>query len=349
MKQLALTITLLVLTVNSFSQKNVDISDKYYGMVYVESPDEVFSPGWITINSVKTGKQLIRVESEELAVDYNDNGDVKINVKQLPYGEQSVIIYEDFNFDGIKDFAIEDGQNSCYHGPSFQIYLADGKGGFIHNSDFTDLAQSYCGMFNVDPENKRIYTMTKSGCCWHQFNEFEVVKNKPIALKIREEGFVTNGCFVETSISEKVNGIMDTKVSYMLSEDTEEVFSFKIAKNGKKVLLFRCGEDLRYTFLTAEDGIEFAYPAISDIGNNETYDFELRRNSLKPEMETLDFTNKGAKYHIYNEIDKVGIRVTVKGKIYDMKGDLTTRKGSISKAYFDSSKEINNVNFVDDN
>ena len=75
----------------------------------------------------KNKKQLIKINSDELTFTLH-KGKVLANVKELPYGKQSSILYEDFNFDGIKDFAIMDGQNSCYHGPSFQIYLATNKG-----------------------------------------------------------------------------------------------------------------------------------------------------------------------------------------------------------------------------
>src|SRR5690606_16191548 len=79
--------------------------------------------------------------------------------------------------------AIMDGHNSCYGGPSFRVYLATGKG-FSFNEAFTRLAQEYCGMFGVDPDQKKIYTMIKSGCCWHESTQFIVKDNKPFATKI---------------------------------------------------------------------------------------------------------------------------------------------------------------------
>lgn len=348
MKTAGFLIFCTAISMSAFSQKKVAISDKYYGEVYIESPDEVFSPGWITINDVSTNKQLIRVESEELAVDYTPEGEVKINVMELPYGEQSVIIYDDFNFDGIKDFAIEDGQNSCYHGPSFQIYLADGKGGFDLSSEFTELAQFYCGMFSYDGNTKRISTMTKSGCCWHQFSEFEVVNNKPEPIKIEKEALVTNGCFVENSISEKINGKMKGSTQYSIVYDAEVLLSFKVAKNGKEVVLFKCDDDLRYAFLTKDGIVEFAYPSISDIGNSNPYDFSLHRDGMNLKDEWINFSNDDADYEIYNEQNKVGIKVTTKGKIYNMIGDLSTRKGFVAPIYFDPNKKLENVNFEDD-
>ncbi|GAO96405.1 hypothetical protein PSA5_26825 [Pseudomonas syringae pv. actinidiae] len=49
---------------------------------------------------------MIRVQSDELVLGTDPKtGEVKTNVHELPYGEQSVLIYQDFNFDGIKDLA----------------------------------------------------------------------------------------------------------------------------------------------------------------------------------------------------------------------------------------------------
>ncbi len=75
-----------------------------------------------------------------------------------------------------------DGQNSCYGGPSFQIFLRTDRM-FVKSAAFTELAQSYCGMFHVDHQKKRLATMTKSGCCWHQFNTFVVVGRAPALIE----------------------------------------------------------------------------------------------------------------------------------------------------------------------
>src|SRR5688572_15488927 len=125
MKNLVCLLMILATTSVVAGQKTFevqDFSEDYYGKVFLENPTEVFSKGWAAIYQKKTNKQLIKVDSEELVGDTEEEK-IKVNIKELPYGEQSVIIYEDFNFDSIKDFAIMDGQNSCYHGPSFQIYL----------------------------------------------------------------------------------------------------------------------------------------------------------------------------------------------------------------------------------
>ena len=145
---------------------NIDgFSKQYYGKVYFSDTSAISSAGWVEVYDRATKKKLIHVDADELSFDLHD-GEIKANIAEIPYGEYSVLLYEDYNFDGIKDFAIMDGFNSCYGGPSFQIFLASEKD-FVYNEGFTELAQNNCGMFVVDAKNKVISTMTKSGCCWH--------------------------------------------------------------------------------------------------------------------------------------------------------------------------------------
>ncbi|HLR38106.1 MAG TPA: hypothetical protein VK084_08675, partial [Chitinophagaceae bacterium] len=103
-------------------------SDRYEAKVYLKDPQAVFSAGWVAVYDKKSGKELLKIASEDLPADFVDD-EVEANVHERPYGKQNVLIYEDFNFDGQKDLAISDGNHSCYGGPSYQIYLAD-AGGF---------------------------------------------------------------------------------------------------------------------------------------------------------------------------------------------------------------------------
>ena len=181
-----LLFTVIFFPIATLGQVTYDVenfSDDYSGKIYFSDTTEVFSKGWIAIFDKKTTKQIIFEASEELSFDAQAHGNkIIVNIQQLPYGEQSHILYNDFNFDGLKDFAIMDGQNSCYHGPSYKIYLASSEGVKL-NDNFTELAQGYCGMFEVDTTTKTIHTMLKSGCCWHQFSEFKVINNIPVEIK----------------------------------------------------------------------------------------------------------------------------------------------------------------------
>lgn len=336
MKQVSFTILILCLTVLFPLQLTAqtryqieDFSSYFHAIVEVDNDaDNDSQTGRIIVYDTKSKKQLLQVESERIYLDLQD-GKVKANVKELPYGEQSILIYEDFNFDGFKDLAIQDGFNSCYGGPSYQIYLRDGKG-FSHSAGFTDLAQSYCGMFNVDHEEKKIYTMTKSGCCWHQFSEFVVENNHPVAVKIVEEGSSYSISYVtEVSISTREGGKMKTVNEKYMGEINEDdlLFYFELEKNGKKVYLFKYNNELNYVFTNENDKIEFDYQVMC---KNPKYEFITTKGKRY-----LKFINPGAEYQVYLKIlpqgKEYGTNVITNGKTYTNKANLESVKGSLKK------------------
>ena len=333
----------LGLGATGFGQKTFEVQDfskDFYGKVYIETPSEVFSKGWIGIFEKKTNRQLIKVVLEEISNnDTDEDGKQKANVKELPYGEQSHIIYDDFNFDGVKDFAIMDGQNSCYGGPSFQIYLAGkGKNQFVLNPDFTRLAQDYCGMFDIDSEKKIISTVVKSGCCWHEFSEFIVIGNKPRAIKIVEEEL--GGLpFVNVTTQTWNGNKMIKKTSRTAnfeSGDATVLMSFKTTNNSK-VVLFIYGEELNYAFVDKTGNVEFTYP--HDAGSEqENAPFTL---DAKEKQLTLSFTNKGVTYKIdETENEKIAVVINAKGKVTTIAGNPATLEGSLRKL---ASENLSNV------
>ena len=334
MKNLLWLLLILISTGVVSGQKTFavqDFSKDFYGKVFYEQPSEVFSKGWVAIYEKKTNRQLIKVVSEELSTPDEEDGKVKANVKELPYGEQSLIMYEDFNFDSIKDFAIMDGQNSCYHGPSFQVYLGTKvKNKFVLNKAFTTLAQEYCGMFEVDAEKKTLSTMVKDGCCWHQFSEYIVVGNAPKAVKIIEED-ARNFPVLEVSTTEwkGKRKVTTTERKIDLSEESgaKILFSFKTAAGGDEIVLFSSEEMLYYVFINEKQNVELAYPtdAYSEEQQDPTFTFDSNAN-------TISFVNKNATYKIYETPDgKIGVRVDAGGKSTDISGNPATRKGSLSK------------------
>ena len=121
--------------------------------------------------------QIIKLSNTYLTL---SNGDPSIKTKMM-YDEQSVIFFEDYNFDGFEDLALRDGNNGGYGGPSYQVYLfSTTTKRFVRNPLFTKLAQGvYLGMFAISHKRKTLATFSKSGCCWHQTEEFKVVNNRP--------------------------------------------------------------------------------------------------------------------------------------------------------------------------
>ena len=122
--------------------------------------------------------------------------EVELKNSKALYDAQSVVFFEDYNFDGTADLAIRDGFNGGYGGPSYQIYLFSPRAKkFVHSDSFTKLAQGvYLGMFEIFKKRKRLRTLSKDGCCWHQMEEFAVVNNRPKKiLEVTEDATVAGG------------------------------------------------------------------------------------------------------------------------------------------------------------
>jgi hypothetical protein len=255
-------IALVVTTQTAHAQRTFavdDFSDLYNAKVFISNTDEVFSPGWIAIFDKRTKRQLIKVTSAELSFDLED-GKLVSNIKEIPFGKQSLIMFEDYNFDGVKDLALMDGQKSCYHGPSYRVYLG-GRSRFTFSPTFTRLAQEYCGMFSVDVEAKKINTMTKSGCCWHQFSEFVVENNRPVAVKIVEETMSQSGLAWDFTEKVRVGRRMQEK-KYSLFNigglKDSIVFAFEFSNKKKMRLVSQYGV-LRYVFTDKDDKVELIH------------------------------------------------------------------------------------------
>jgi len=300
-----------------------DFSENYVGKVYITDTTEVFSKGWVAIFEKKSGRQLIKVDAEALSFDLHD-GKLLANIKEIPYGEQSVIMYEDYNFDGKNDFAIMDGQNSCYHGPSFKIFLATDNG-FEYSKEFTRLAQEYCGMFDVDYDKKQISTMTKSGCYWHEYSIFIVENNKPKVIEI-----VIEDCelypFCTDSIKRwdgtKMIETTETKIDLGGDAVDKIILNFQIDKSEKDIVLFISSGSLCYVVIDKNGLVEFSYP-MERIYKNPDFTFETKKN-------TITFKNKDVIYSIYDETSKVGIEINIDGKIYYWVGNNETKEGTIN-------------------
>lgn len=311
-------LTALLSITKSNAQKTYEVtkfSDRYSAKVFVPEEyeeDNRESTSYVIIYD--KGKEIIR-ESVQVGIDYELDGKDSIisNIQELPYGHQSLIIYNDFNCDGRKDLAIKVGNFSCYGGPAFKVYTSV-EGMLAYNQDLSDLAQNYCGFFDYDCQKKEIRTMTKSGCCWHQFEVYDLLDGKPV---LREQSVeeVAGADFLKVT-KRLANGKESIKL-YPLFEYIDKLFRFNLAKRKKEILLFKNGSDrLCYCFLKDDGEVEFKF---------DEY-FKLVKEGNKY---MLTFSNEGAKYSVYDGDDEVGVKVQTGGKEYDMKGNLSTRKSTL--------------------
>ena len=310
-----------------------DFSPKYTANITITYQDTYNTDGIITIYDKTTGKELFQQEFEGIYFDKNDRDSVSVNIIEYPYGEHSLIIFDDFNFDGVNDFAIQNGRLGCYGGPSYSIYLAD-QNGFQYNSDFSELTLGYCGMFDYDSDRKEINIMNKSGCCWHEYSTYDLIDNKPrLIQKITEDATLVG------NLAEEKYGLQITKASLNFDTQTmeeeyfstlpdfiaERLFSFEIAKNSKQVVLFQSAmtDKLAYAFLKDNDEIE----VIHDSGMDKQSDFIYTKEG---DTEYLYFSNPSVTYSIYQSPKKVGLKLQTNGKTYDFIGKYDSISGSLS-------------------
>lgn len=296
----------------------IDFSEKYVGTLMIQKDYEEndLKVGKLFINETKTNSIVLDLDLEGVTVDYDEQGKVKTNVAEIHYGEHSLLIYSDFNFDDKKDLAVMDGMKSCYHGPSFQIYL-ETDNGLTHSPEFSELGQNYCGMFEIDYEKKLIHTMTKSTCCWHEYSTFKVENNIPVAIKIVEEDALNHSVFIDYVEEVRVNDTMQ-KTSYSV---IKEGYDFDIVlsaplENGRTMNFYQ------YETLYNEEGLCFT---LEDDLDRIRY-YNLNWFEFNQDLDTLTFTDKNTVYKVHNR----GLLIQSEDKKEDI-GTKGNRKISLDK------------------
>lgn len=324
-----------VYKVLNFSDKyDAEVSvPKYYdydGYSYDDDTTDISLLPVVSIIDKQTKKILINQAAHlDISYEINEEGLLSSNIVELPYGEQNVIICDDFNCDGEDDLAIKIGNLSCYGGPAYNVYIAD-KGELKLHEEFSRLAQEYCGFFESDCEKKEIYTMTKSGCCWHQYSTYSLINGEPI-IKETIEDDAMGGSYSTRTITTWNDGQEVSKV-YPLLDYSELIFSFLLEKNNKRAIVFLDFKGILIYVLLNKDGeIEFDF---SD-------DFFLTK---KDGRDILSFTNDNAEYNIYSNNSEVGIIVKTNGKTYEMKGNMESKESSLD--IFFNETEVENLHIT---
>lgn len=337
--KIAIFLTLL-LGIKSYAQQVVDVIDfskEYSAKVGISRTTEGILAKWLAIYDKRKGAELIKVNTIDAAIELT-RGKYQPENTAARYDEGSIMIYQDFNFDGIKDFAIEDGKEGCYGGPSYKIFLASGEG-FIESKEFSTLAHENCGLFLVDNPKKRLTTFSKSGAAWHESSEYIVEDNVPKVVRREIEDY-THSPYLINEITERKEGKMVKTTNVTLrDEEIDTVISFTLS-NGKKLLLFHGGTSLlEYALIRNANVVEFFFPTDIDRFDDVKKDFKYE---VDKERRTITFSNKSATYCVYEYIHKkkAGIIITTKGKTYDCEASASTIKGTLYKIY---GIRVNNV------
>ncbi|BBF87872.1 probable exported protein [Aquitalea magnusonii] len=82
--------------------------------------------------------------------------------------------WDDFDFDGHIDFAVQKDNTGPYGGPTYRVYLYDtARKQFVLNDELSTLTEENLGLFQVDAKRKRLRTFAKSGCCYHETTDYQ--------------------------------------------------------------------------------------------------------------------------------------------------------------------------------
>lgn len=116
---------------------------------------------------------------DKICVVRDANGNPVVSRATLS-GEAGMFQIGDFNFDGALDFAVQDGHDSCYAGPSYHVFLFDpSQGLFAASEEFTRLGEEGCAFFSVDAEKQELVTGAKPGACYHESARWKVMNGTP--------------------------------------------------------------------------------------------------------------------------------------------------------------------------
>ncbi|RQO66960.1 hypothetical protein DBR44_16800 [Aquitalea sp. FJL05] len=130
-------------------------------------------PALINIIDKRSQRQLQQLRLDNVYMAHGDDGKPLVNSARL-YDLQGVINVADFNFDGHADFAVQNGNDGPYGGPTYSVYLYDSTSTqFVLSDELSTLTAETLGMFQVDAKRKRLSTFAKSGCCYHETTHYQ--------------------------------------------------------------------------------------------------------------------------------------------------------------------------------
>lgn len=182
MKNLLIICGALFISFNATAQFKFlsnNTSNEYNAKLFVADCNNGHCEGKSTIMLYDkiSGEEIQTFSSIDLNFSLTDKQDARIGWIDL--GKyQSPLIFGDFNFDGVEDLAIRNGNNGAYASPSYDVYLSSKNRKFVLDKNFTKLASENLGMFNIDRKKKQISVEEKSGCCYHKTTSYTVDAKK---------------------------------------------------------------------------------------------------------------------------------------------------------------------------
>jgi hypothetical protein len=207
----------LAVSSSTMAQKTFELknSSKIYQVrLAIEKCDESVCAGEAKFSIFRKGRKKA-FQTLTTSTEFNAPNATRLKPNVL-HDQGHLVFFEDYNFDGVKDLAIRDGNHNYDEGPSYQIYLFSPKTKrFVHNRAFTGLNQNkYVGAMEVDHQNKVLRVLSRSYGRWETTEEFRVVRGTRLKKVSQRTEDIANERRVKITTKRLVKGRWQTKVRY---------------------------------------------------------------------------------------------------------------------------------------
>ena len=150
---------------------------------------------------------LQTIEMKETYLSISGKQQKKGDVVELYGNEHSGVYFTDYNFDGIEDLGISNGNYMPYGGISNDVFLySKAKGRFVRHAELSRLETEVMSL-KINKKLKILETQTKSGCCWHEAARYRFVNNRLQKFYVfTEDATNSNGKWVKLTTERLVGG-----------------------------------------------------------------------------------------------------------------------------------------------
>src|SRR5699024_4552843 len=166
-----------------------DFLEEYYIKVTVEPETDESEIQTVRFHVFdKQSDKKLTTSSADWSSRYITQNFPKAEGISVPYQEQSWFLYEDINFDGIKDVVLPQTYIVPFesiHSHGFVVFEGDGKGKYLYNRALsTKIRSKYPAVLTVDSKLEKLILQQQDYQDLESYEaEYEVRENEPIFIK----------------------------------------------------------------------------------------------------------------------------------------------------------------------
>lgn len=156
----------------------------------------------------KNSAEIVQtIEMEETYLEISADKKRKGDVTELYGKNHGGVYFADYNFDGVEDLGVSNGNYRPYGGTSYDVYLySKTRRKFVRHEELSILETQMVST-DINKKLKIIETETKSGCCWHEAARYRFVGERLQKFYVfTEDGTGASGKWVEVTTERLVKG-----------------------------------------------------------------------------------------------------------------------------------------------